>query len=1357
MTFHKIKLIISIFIAISAIIIGISSADLDLTTSTVAWGENEDGQSTPPPFTWCKGISAGFHHSLAIKTDGSIIGWGSNDWGETSPPAGNDYKLIGSGMGHGIALKNDGSLIGWGYNNNGEATPPLGNNYKSIAIGAYHGLALKNDGTIAGWGSNNYGQASPPTGNNYKAIAAGGYHSLALKNDGSIVGWGKNWQNEATPPSGNNFIAIAAGNGHSIALKSDGSLVGWGSNSHGQASPPTGNNYKAIAAGGYHSLALKNDGTIVAWGDNSSGQLKVPPGNGFISIASGPFASHSLAIRGAQIIVSKPNGGENWNQGSNQTIYWHPFGGYLGDYAKIELIKGSEVVSLINASTPMAFGGFVLTGEYHWQIPNDQAPGSDYKIRITSTSNASYTDISDEPFTISGENISSITISSPNGREVWYPGSTQTINWTYTGYPGSSVRIEALRGETVRVIIPSTYIGFGGSGSYALKLPNTTPLGDDYRIRITSNENLAYTDTSDSPFKIGQSVKFQGILHEHQMMCGGGYFVVEIKSILDDPTNLLTIGNWITIRYPSGLAPEYMPDFKIDPNMEIGDSAEVFCTTMGTTFALEDDNYVRKNNSSITVVSPNGEEIWPLGSIQTINWIYSGNPGSTVNIDVLKGTTVLKTLQGISIGSDGLGSYSLTLPPSTPIGTDYKIQVTSTSNSAFSDISDESFTIGTNIKNTFMFYSCGDNDLSKEEQKKIDMMSAAGGSTDDVTIVAMVDQKGHLNDGIYYITAGEPVKLWTPPIDPKVNQPSEIDMGNPENLIFFLNYVKSNYPAERYILVVSDHGMGMRGVFDDNSIDLSNVDHGQLEIYELGNALKASDIYIDLLYFDACDMGMVEVGYEIQDNVNVLVASEWTGWAWLTPYKNLIEWLKANPKCSAVDFGEQIVSGYIANVELEPCPEMAVIDLTKISAVATNMDALGDLLIANMPVWRSDLQIASSATLREFDYADIIDFTNKIDAQISDTQLQTATAAVRTSVDDAVLYVEHKGTWGQNSHGLSIWIYGGSGKKASEFVTNLKEYQTTRFGIVTSWNWFNVELMKPILIKVPNGDDTWYLGSDQTINWIYSDDFDDLGHTVNIEVLQGSKVLKKISEVSIGSGGIGSFTLPIPYNTPTGTDYRIRITSSSNSAYTDTSDSSFSISAGGVLNVAVPNGNELWLQGSTQTINWTYTDNNLGPTVKIEVLKGIKVINVIPEVPLGSGGTGSISLTVPYNTPPGNDYKIRITSNKYPSFNDMSDAPFTISANPPPTIISFNPISGDRGMTVRLTITGTGFCDKDNTKVALYRPGNPNQYGTIISFRNNQIICDIPIQSGLSGGDIWSVAVRNPDGQTVIKSGFQVI
>jgi len=256
----------------------------DTTYYFRAWAKNATGWSHAGVLSFRTKSAAG---------GGAIIGWGIQRVNSADFVA-NDFIAIAAGWGHSLALKSDGSIVGWGYNYSGQATPPAGNDFLAISAGGYHSLALKSDGSIVGWGYNYYGQATPPAGNDFIAISAGLYHSLALKSDGSIVGWGYNYSGQATPPAGNDFLAISAGGYHSLALKSDGSIVGWGDNYYGQATPPAGNDFLAISAGEYHSLALKSDGTIVGWGYNYYGQATPPAGNNFIAISAGGY--HSLAL-----------------------------------------------------------------------------------------------------------------------------------------------------------------------------------------------------------------------------------------------------------------------------------------------------------------------------------------------------------------------------------------------------------------------------------------------------------------------------------------------------------------------------------------------------------------------------------------------------------------------------------------------------------------------------------------------------------------------------------------------------------------------------------------------------------------------------------------------------------------------------------------------------------------------------------------------------------------------------------------------------------------------------------------------------------------------------------------------------
>ncbi len=105
---------------------------------------------------------------------------------------------------------------------------------------------------------------------------------------------------------------------------------------------------------------------------------------GYISIIAEP---EYTAIK-----VTSPNGGESWTKGTTNTIKWTKYG-QPGTNVKIELYKAGILKNVISSMTPN-------DGAYSWPIPTIQPIGTDYKIKITSTSDSRYYDWSNNNFRI---------------------------------------------------------------------------------------------------------------------------------------------------------------------------------------------------------------------------------------------------------------------------------------------------------------------------------------------------------------------------------------------------------------------------------------------------------------------------------------------------------------------------------------------------------------------------------------------------------------------------------------------------------------------------------------------------------------------------------------------------------------------------------------------------------------------------------------------------------------------------------------------------------------------------------------------------------------------------------------------
>jgi hypothetical protein len=93
---------------------------------------------------------------------------------------------------------------------------------------------------------------------------------------------------------------------------------------------------------------------------------------------------------------------------------------------------------------------------------------------------------------------------------------------------------------------------------------------------------------------------------------------------------------------------------------------------------------------TVTVVYPNGGENWKRGTTKTIRWTKTGNIGSYVKIELLKGEIFNRLILPSTLND---GSQNWTIPAAQTIGSDYKIKITSISNGTYKDMSNGNFRI----------------------------------------------------------------------------------------------------------------------------------------------------------------------------------------------------------------------------------------------------------------------------------------------------------------------------------------------------------------------------------------------------------------------------------------------------------------------------------------------------------------------------------------------------------------------------------------------------------------------------------------------------------------------------------------
>ncbi len=218
-----------------------------------------------------------------------------------------------------------------------------------------------------------------------------------------------------------------------------------------------------------------------------------------------------------------------------------------------------------------------------------------------------------------------------------------------------------------------------------------------------------------------------------------------------------------------------------------------------------------------------------------------------------------------------------------------------------------------------MLYQDADDEVL-EEDIFIDLNEAEMvGSTDQVTIVAQIDRLDGGYDGgddfttakrflVQYDDSGDLESLASEELDDL----GETDMGNQETLVDFAVWAISNYPADKYALILSDHGAGWTGGWTDDDpnpesqLYLNHIDEALAEITN-----QTGIGQLELIGFDACLMSQIDVLSAVAPYARYAVGSEETepalGWAYAAFLGSLVE----DPSMDGAGLSTRIVESYI--------------------------------------------------------------------------------------------------------------------------------------------------------------------------------------------------------------------------------------------------------------------------------------------------------------------------------------------------------------------------------------------------------------------------------------------------------------
>jgi hypothetical protein len=361
---------------------------------------------------------------------------------------------------------------------------------------------------------------------------------------------------------------------------------------------------------------------------------------------------------------------------------------------------------------------------------------------------------------------------------------------------------------------------------------------------------------------------------------------------------------------------------------------------------------------------------------------------------------------------------------------------------------------------TIMVYMAADNNLEPAAIDDINEMEMVG-STIYSNVVVQVDRTPNYDNSNgnwtttrrYYITQDQEDAF-------QINSTliadlGEKNMGDPQTLQDFISWAMVNYPAEKYCLILWDHGSGWREQLDSNNnlvldkfpvgesnklneaseflvnpnnkLDLlfppNPLDYGGVK-YMCNDETDGDELYndeiqaalssfpkLDILGFDACLMGMLEVAYEFKDQAYYMVASEETepkdGW----PYDLILFELYYSPAMSAAELCSTIVNCYAYQMQNQDGyrQTLSAIDLLQVNQVIIALDVFCNELVYN-GIWSemeayfpSAEQFGDAGPHPPEPFYDLYNIADIAWLNLSGAGIINAADALKSAIDNAVI------------------------------------------------------------------------------------------------------------------------------------------------------------------------------------------------------------------------------------------------------------------------------------------------------------------------------------------------------------------
>lgn len=261
------------------------------------------------------------------------------------------------------------------------------------------------------------------------------------------------------------------------------------------------------------------------------------------------------------------------------------------------------------------------------------------------------------------------------------------------------------------------------------------------------------------------------------------------------------------------------------------------------------------------------------------------------------------------------------------------------------------------------------------------------------------------------------------------------NLAEPKPLSDFIVWGVTHYPAERYALVLWDHGWGpIDGFGQDETNGQTLQDKRRLKLRDLAAALDEAKRRItrttgqafgfEMIGFDACLLGSLEVATAISPFAKFMLGSEdLEPLAW--DYQ-AFDAITRDPTIAADELGRRIVDGYIARAKQSgyggSSLTLSLIDLAKVRRVGAGLASVaGKLNLAIDTRWVTLSKARDEALQFATIGYDLVDLGDLINALNQRGVLNPAESAEVTNALDAAVVYHQSLNRSARAKGLSVY------------------------------------------------------------------------------------------------------------------------------------------------------------------------------------------------------------------------------------------------------------------------------------------------------------------------------------------------